>query len=106
MNETTYCTATSQSKTNIQSCLTEEQRREIERFAESYELGLNRANQRLGVLFPPWLVDFRIQPPSPGDTDRQRLNDTRGQSNPGLKPIAAAPVRQAQHSYVEQSRVD
>lgn len=49
------------------SCLDERLRPEIERMTASYELGLNTATQRLGILFPPWLVDMRVQRPSVAD---------------------------------------
>lgn len=51
----------------LQSCLDDRIRPEIERMTETYELGFNAATQRLGVLFPPWLVDMRVQRPSADD---------------------------------------
>ena len=42
------------------SCMEETCRKQIELIASRYELGLNSATQRVGILFPTWLVDFRL----------------------------------------------
>ncbi len=47
----------------VQSCLDEEHRTPVTMLAERYELGLNKATRRVGILFPPWLVDFRAAVP-------------------------------------------
>jgi hypothetical protein len=41
------------------SCLHPETRDVVAMLAETYELGLNTTNQRVGILFPAWLADFR-----------------------------------------------
>jgi hypothetical protein len=51
----------------VQSCLDEEHRTSVTMLAERYELGLNRATRRVGLLFPPWLVDFRAAVPRRDD---------------------------------------
>jgi len=43
----------------LQSCLVDKAREEVTIVTESYELGLNKATRKIGVLFEPWLVDFR-----------------------------------------------
>src|SRR5215510_3522281 len=43
----------------LQSCLVEKAQEEVTIVTESYELGLNKATRTVGVLFEPWLVDFR-----------------------------------------------
>ena len=52
----------------VQSCLDEEHRTSVTRLTERYELGLNRATRRVGLLFPPWLVDFRAGVPRQDNT--------------------------------------
>lgn len=42
------------------SCMEETCRQQIELIASRYELGLNSATQRVGILFPTWLVDLRL----------------------------------------------
>lgn len=49
----------------LTSCLDPRIQNEVKTLVESYELGLNTETQRLGILFPPWLVDFRVIPHSP-----------------------------------------
>lgn len=48
------------------SCIGPEYRESVGRMADTYELGINTDNRRMGILFPPWLVDFRatMVPPS------------------------------------------
>jgi hypothetical protein len=41
------------------SCLDDKVRKDVVFITERYELGLNVANRRIGVLFPEWLVDIR-----------------------------------------------
>lgn len=51
----------------LTSCLDDDVREQVELLAERYELGLNNSTQRLGVLFPNWLVDFRAVVEPRGD---------------------------------------
>ena len=44
------------------SCLGPSVRKDLEIIMSRFELGINTATQRLGVLFPPWLVDMRMMP--------------------------------------------
>lgn len=49
------------------SCVKPDLREDLRALADSYKLGLNSENQRIGVLFPPHLVEFRpgvAQPPA------------------------------------------
>jgi hypothetical protein len=47
------------------SCLEPSLRDKIDFIAKRHELGIERATQRIGVLFPGWLVDFRPGPTAP-----------------------------------------
>lgn len=42
------------------SCLDDPFRQQLELIADRYDLGLNTKTQRLGILFPPWLVDAKV----------------------------------------------
>ena len=44
----------------VLSLLEEKLRENVEFMLDRYELGLNSENGRLGVLFPEWLVDFKV----------------------------------------------
>ena len=52
----------------LTTCLEPRIRQQVADLAESYRLGLNNDNQRLGILFPTWLVDFRMFPHPPSVT--------------------------------------
>jgi hypothetical protein len=52
----------------LTTCLEPTIREQVADLAESYRLGLNNDNQRLGILFPTWLVDFRMFPHPPSVT--------------------------------------
>lgn len=52
----------------LESCLDEEHREKVRMLTARYELGLNKATRRVGILFPPWLVDFRaVAGPTAGE---------------------------------------
>jgi hypothetical protein len=44
------------------SCVHDDLREKLEVIISRYELGLEIESQRVSVLFPPWLVDFRARP--------------------------------------------
>jgi hypothetical protein len=44
----------------LMSCLEDPVRGQMELIVDRYDLGLNTKTQRLGVLFPPWLVDMKV----------------------------------------------
>ncbi len=50
----------------VESCLDKEHREAVRMLSGRYELGLNKSTRRVGVLFPPWLVDFRPMRRRPG----------------------------------------
>jgi hypothetical protein len=53
----------------LESCLEEKHREKVKMFTGRYELGLNKDTGRIGLLFPPWLVDFHAGTgPTPGRT--------------------------------------
>jgi hypothetical protein len=53
----------------LESCMDQEHREKVKAFTGSYELGLNKETRRIGLLFPPWLVDFRaVTGKNPGRT--------------------------------------
>lgn len=47
--------------TYLLSCLEDEVREQMELIVGRYALGLNQATQRLGILFPTWLVDMKLR---------------------------------------------
>jgi hypothetical protein len=61
----------------IESCLDEEHREKAKLMSGRYELGLNKATRRIGVLFPPWLTDFRTMRERPGvAADESKASET------------------------------
>jgi hypothetical protein len=53
----------------LESCLDQNHSEKVKAFTGSYELGLNKDTRRIGLLFPPWLVDFRaVTGKKPGRT--------------------------------------
>ena len=42
------------------SCIEDRLRPELEHIKEQHVLAINTKTRRLGILFPPWLVDFRV----------------------------------------------
>ena len=51
----------------LMGCLEKDVRKEFGMIADKYELGLNKSTQKLGILFPEHLVDFR--PARPGNRE-------------------------------------
>ncbi len=43
----------------LQSCLDGKHREAVAILTDKYELGVNKATGRVGILFLPWLVDMR-----------------------------------------------
>lgn len=61
----------------IESCLDEEHREKAKLMSGSYELGLNKDTRRIGVLFPPWLTDFRTMRERPDvAADESKASET------------------------------
>jgi hypothetical protein len=60
----------------IESCLDDEHKENAKLMSGRYELGLNKATRRIGVLFPPWLTDFRAMRQRPGSAaDESRASE-------------------------------
>ena len=55
----------------VLSCLDDRRRTNVEQVICRFELGLNKKDDRVGVLFPEYMVDFRLGPDSISDETKE-----------------------------------